>query len=230
MTTARDIVTAALRKIGVGFNGTSISASEMQDGLDCLNTLIESLANDSLMVYARTWETFNLVSGQVEYTMGTGGDFNTARPSFIVSSYIRDGVTDYPLSIIPDEMYVNYITQKDTQGIPAYINSDNGSPLVKLRLYPVPTNIYQIFILSEKPATNLGLDDEIVMPQGWKRMLIYNLAVDVGPEYGVPIDPMVMQIAQESKRLVRASVMRNRTMDSNPVRIIGGRFENGWMV
>jgi hypothetical protein len=229
MTTARDIITKALQKIGVSFNGTVITADEANDALDALNALLESFANDSMLVYARSWETFNITGGDGNYTMGVGGDFNTARPLLIVSSYIADGNTDYNLSIISDEMYNNQISQKDTLSVPAYINSDNGSPLVNIRLYPVPDKSYQIFLLTEKAVTRLGLDDEVTLPTGWERMLIYNLAVDVAPEYGLQLDPLVLKIAEDSKGLVRANIMRNRSMDSNPLVIRSGRFENGWM-
>lgn len=229
MTTARDIITKALQKIGVAFKGSAITAEEADDALFSLNALLSSYANDSMLVYARSWETFTVTGSQESYTMGVGGDFNTARPLLIVASYLRDSDTDYNLSIISDEMYNNQIAQKETPGIPAYLNSDNGSPLVTVRLYPVPDKTYQIFLLTEKQVTSLGLDDDIQYPPGWERMLIYNLAVDVAPEYGVQIDPSVYKIAEDSKRLVRANIMRNRTMDVNPLVLRAGRFENGWM-
>jgi hypothetical protein len=161
--------------------------------------------------------------------MGVGGTFNTAKPMFIVSGYLKDGITDYNLSIITDEIYNSQISQKTTIGIPVYINSDNGNPLVKIRLYPVPDKAYQIFLLTEKELSQFTLDDEIDLPSGWERMLIYNLAMELYPEYEQQVNPVVMEIAQESKRLVRANIMRNRSMDAQPMPIRVGRFENGWM-
>ncbi len=229
MTTARDIIRKALQKVGENFRNSDASSEEYADGLDSLNALISSYANDSMLIFARAWETFNLTPSQGTYTMGVGGNFNTSKPVFVVASYLKDGITDYPLTQITDEMYTQQITQKTTLGIPNYFTSDNANPLTNIRLYPVPDSNYQIFILTEKPLTEMTLDTEIILPAGWERMLIYNLAIEFYPEYGIPPDPLVLSIAKESKRLVRAAIIRNRSMDSNPIGISSGRFENGWM-
>lgn len=229
MTTARDIIIKALTKIGANFKNNAVSSDEANDALDALNAMLSSYANDSMMIYARQWETFSLTPSTSLYTMGAGGSFNTAKPMFIVSGYLKDGITDYNLSIITDEIYNSQISQKTTIGIPAYINSDNGNPLINIRLYPVPDSAYQIFLLTEKELSQFTLDDEIELPSGWERMLIYNLAMELYPEYEQQVNPVVMEIAAESKRLVRANIMRNRSMDARPLPIRVGRFENGWM-
>jgi len=229
MTTARDIITKALTKIGANFKNNAVSSDEANDALDALNALVSSYANDSMLIYARQWEMFTLSPSDGLYTMGVGGDFNTDKPMFIVSAYLRDGITDYPLSIIKDELYNEQISQKSTISIPYYINSDNGHPLVNLRLYPIPDKTYQIFLLTEKQLSEFTLDTDVILPAGWERMLIYNLAIELYPEYEQQVNPVVAAIAEESKRLVRANIMRNRTMDYAPQRLNVGRFENGWL-
>jgi hypothetical protein len=229
MTTAREIITKSLQKVGANFQNSGVTGDEATDALYALNALLSSLSNDSMMIYARVWQSFTLTPSTGSYTIGTGGVFNTDKPMLIVSSYLRDGTIDYTLSSITDEMYNEQISQKNTTGIPNYINSDNGNPLATIRLYPVPDKNYQLFLLSEKQLTQLALDDDVAFPAGWERMLIYNLAVDLYPEYGIPPDPLVVKIAEDSKRLVRANTIRNRSMDSNPIMGKTGRFENGWM-
>lgn len=229
MTTAREIITKSLQKLGSSFQNSGVTGGEAVDGLYALNSLLSSLSNDSMMIYGRVWQSFTLTPSTGSYTIGTGGAFNTSKPMLIISSYIKDGTTDYTLSSITDEMYNEQISQKNTIGIPNFINFDNQSPLSTIRLYPVPDKNYDLFLLSEKQLTQLTLDDNIEFPSGWERMLIYNLAVDLYPEYGIPADPLVVKIAEDSKRLVRANIIRNRSMDTNPVSGRAGRFENGWM-
>lgn len=212
MATARDIITKALQKIGAVTKSETVSADEANDGLSALNALISSWSNESLLVYGRSWETFNLTSGDGEYTIGPAADFNTTRPVSIAAAYVsRDG-TDYPLQVISDENYAS-IVSKDDQGTPDVLNFDNGYPTAKIRLYPVPDTSYTLFILSEKPQTALGLDDTISLPAGWERALIYNLAVEVAPEYGQPIDQIMYQIAMEAKASIKQAVTRARPMD-----------------
>ena len=105
MTTALGIITSAMRKIGAIGKGESPSADEAVDGLEMLNDLLASLSNDSLVVYARTFESFTLQGGVSAYTIGSGATFSTVRPVKIVSAYVRDGGIDTPLEIVTDEQY-----------------------------------------------------------------------------------------------------------------------------
>lgn len=228
MTTARDIITKALNKVGAGFKGQAPASDEVNDALDMLNNLLQSLSNDSMLVYTRTWETFTLSTNTASYTIGTGKTFNTAKPLLIVESHIKNGNTDYPLAKITDENYNSLITDKTVGGIPTYFNYDNGHTFGTIRLYPVPQSAYQIFLLTEKELTTFALDDDVLLPAGWERMLIYNLAVELFPEYEQQIDQVVLKIAEDAKRLVRANIIRNRSMDALPMTVKSRSFNNGW--
>ena len=46
--------------------------------------------------------------------------------------------------------------------------------------------------------------------------LIYNLAVEIGGEYGAQIDQVTYQIASESKGMIKRAVAKNKPMDSFP--------------
>ena len=230
MTTAREIIEKSLQKLGASFQNSGVTGDEAVDALYALNALLSSLSNDSMMIYGRVWQSFTLTPSTGSYTIGTGGAFNTPKPMLIVSSYLRDGTTDYSLSPITDEMYNEQISQKSTISIPSFYNFDNASPLATIRLYPVPDKNYSLFLLSEKELTQLSLEDNVEFPSGWERMLIYNLAVELYPEYGIQPDPLVLKIAEDSKRLVRANIIRNRSMDTNPFAGRAGRFDNGWMI
>jgi len=229
MTTARGIITKALQKIGALTKSESPSADEISDGLDALNMMVSSWANDSLLVYARAWETFSLTGNQASYTMGTGGVFNTSRPVSIISAYVRIGTTDYALEPIDDQTYVNYIQQKATGGIPQFYTNDNAMPLVTIRLWPVPSASYSIFLLSEKALTAFDIDTVILLPPGWERALVYNLANEIAPEYGQPADQSVFKIADDSLRAIKQSVARNKSMDKPPMNILGtNNIYTGW--
>jgi len=84
-----------------------------------------------------------------------------------------------------------------------------------------------MFIVSEKELGQLTLSATVDLPPGWERALIYNLAVELAPEYGQQPDQLVYNIAVESKRMINAAVMRNRSLDVitplvNPSNVISG--------
>lgn len=228
MTTARTIIKKAMNKIGALVKNENPDADEANDALDSLNALIASWSNYSLNIYARTWETFNLVSGTAAYTIGSGGDFNTVRPMTILDAYIRIGVIDYKLAIIDDEAYVD-IPYKTLVNIPDSLNYDGGYPLGTIRIYPVPSSNYPLFILTEKQLTEFTtLDTELSMPPGTERALIYNLALELAPEYKQTPDPVLIKIAGESLGAIKTNVAKVRTMDAYPIDLRVRNIFTGW--
>jgi len=213
MVTALDIITSAMRKSGIITKNEVPSSDEVVDGLEMLNDLMESWSNNSLMITSRTLENFSLTGGVSDYTIGDGGDFNTTRPISIISSYIRIGVTDYPLKMINDDAYAN-IAQKSIQSnIPDFINYNNNYALGKIKIYPTPSVNYSIFLLTEKPLITYSLSDNIDLPAGWKRALIYNLAMELAPEYGEQVTQSTLMIARESLANIKRSVAKKNTLD-----------------
>lgn len=216
MTTGLGIVTKALQKAGVVTKSETIGNDEASDGLDALNALVSSWANDSMLISSRSWESFTLTAGDAQYSIGTSQDFNTSRPVYIADAYVRQDTIDYPISIIPDEVYSSSIATKTDRGAPRFLNYDNGYPTGNIRLYPVPDTIYTLHLLLEKPLSSFTLSGDVSLPPGWERALIFNLAVEISAEYGQQIDPLVYKIAQESKSAIKVAIIKNRSMDSQP--------------
>lgn len=227
MSTALDIITSAMRKAGILTKSESPSADEAQDGLEMLNDLLASNANDGLFVYARTLESFTLSSGVSDYTIGTGGTFNTTRPVFIASAYVRTGEIDYPLSIIQDTDYAD-IGLKSIGSIPYWLNYTNGFPLGTIKLYPVPSAGWTLFLLTEKPMSEFTLNQTVSLPPGWMRYLKNQLALEMAPEYGQPVPAETVEIAGKAMAAIKRGAARARSMD-NPTN--GGGLRNiytGW--
>lgn len=227
MTTALGIITSAMRKIGAIGKGESPSADEAVDGLEMLNDLLASLSNDSLVVYARTFESFTLQGGVSAYTIGSGATFNTVRPVKIVSAYVRDGGIDTPLEIVTDEQYAS-VTLKTASGRPEYINYTNAHPQATINLYPSPAMAYTLHLVTEKQLSTFTLNQTVDLPPGWNRMLINNLAIEMGPEYGQGVPAEVIEIARESKGEIRLAVMAAKPMKWQSDIGATGNIYSGW--
>ena len=81
--TALDLITRALRLIGVVAEGEPVSADQGQTGLDGLNDMIDSWNAERQAIYTTTSNDFPFVLGQQSYTLGDGGDFDIPRPARI---------------------------------------------------------------------------------------------------------------------------------------------------
>lgn len=229
MATARKIIKSAMRRAGILTGNENPTAEEAADGLEMLNDMLASWSNDSMVIYARTLENFPVSGGVASYTIGPGATFDTVRPVKIVSAFIRIGTLDYPLQIINDETYAD-IGMKSINGIPQALNFDNNYPVVTIKLYGPPDASYTLFLLSEKQLTQFTLDDNVDLPPGWRRALIYNLALELAPEYGQPASQEVVSVARESKGEIRRAIMAARNLDWDTGVGGQGNIYNGWLV
>lgn len=214
--TVKKLIKKSMQTAGILTKNQEPTADEYNDALDALNNLLSSLSNDSLFIYARTWETFPLSAGITAYTIGPGQTFNTVRPIDIVESYVRiSGVSDFDLAIITDENY-NQIQYKPAQGVPQWLNYDNAYPAATIRLFPVPSAAYSLFILSEKILSQFSINDTIDLPPGWERMLIFNLADDIDSDYGQEISQSAKETAVKSLAMIKKAVQKNHNLDAYP--------------
>lgn len=226
MTTANDLISRSLRLILVlGQGRRTLTANELSDGLMALNAMVDSFSIDSLMIYQTLEESFPLVVGTASYTIGTGGTFNTVRPVSITNAFIRDNSNnDYPVELIDNFSY-DSIPLKTVSSRSRYLYYDKQYPLAYIRLMYVPAYAETLFINSWKQIQQFADGTTAIsLPPGYERMLAYNLAVEIAPEYGVAISDKVGQIAKESKAAVKRLNSPNPIADvSESMMVRGGR-------
>jgi len=221
MTTALTIITKAMQKAGILTKSEVPSSDEASDGLDALNDLLSSFSNDSLLITSRVTELFNLAAGVGSYTIGAGQTFATARPVKIMEAHINSGTISYEsMYLCPDEIYQG-LDLKTLQSIPDTLNYTNAFPYGTINLYPYPSTGYVLSLTSEKELTQFTLNQTVSLAPGWNRMLIYNLAIELAPEYGQKVDPLILKIANDSKGAITKSINKVRTMDCPPLSQIG---------
>ena len=83
MTTPIDIITGALKDIGALAAGESPTSDAAQDALDMLNLLVDQWSNENMMVFNIQEIIWNVVPGQVQYTIGPNHTTN----NFIGAQY-----------------------------------------------------------------------------------------------------------------------------------------------
>ena len=97
-TTAQDLITDALRDIGVLSDGEVPSANEATDSLRRLNDLLDSWSTDHITVFSQTENILTFTAGQYQYSIGnyTAGTFTgnlTASSNVISSVTVPAGLT-----------------------------------------------------------------------------------------------------------------------------------------
>ena len=209
---AADLILRAHKILGNKAPGETLTASEADDGLEGLNAMLDSLSIDRLMIYQMEQETFTWPASTVSRTIGVGGNFDTDRPDRIgEGTFFRDSdEIDYPVDVIRNRSTYDSITDKTvTSTYPEMLFYDPGVGIATLYTYPVSTQSLTLHINSWQSLQEfLTLTQAYNFPKGYKRMLAYNLAVELEAEVGLPLSPRAAKIAVTSK----ASVKRNNSL------------------
>jgi hypothetical protein len=222
--TALDLINKALQKVGILAEGETATAPQANDAFDALNNMLDSWAGRSLLTQAQIRESFPLTAWQSTYSIGPSvlaPNFITSKPIEIVSAFVRDNLNlDSVIDIVSRQVYDSYPgkAMMTISSRPEVLFYDPGvtqqaNQAGTIHIYPTPdaSTIYTLYMESEKPfAEFTSLTDIFIFPPAYKRAIIYNLAVELGPDYGRAITAEVQNIAFESMRIIENLNSRNK--------------------
>jgi hypothetical protein len=199
-TTAYDLIVRSMKLAKILEAGETPTAEEATDALATLNDVLENWDTEPLSL----WSTSNFVgatvAGQATYTIGSGGNFNTTRPSAINGAYVTFSGVDFPVNVIGQLEYNGYSLKTFQQPIAEKLLYVNDFPLGLVTLWPVPSQAIPITLTFDRLLTQLStLSTAINYPPGAAKALRYALAVELATEYGAPIDSSLAAIAADSK-------------------------------
>lgn len=224
-TTVIDIIHGALRILQVKSPDSDLTSDETNDALEALNLMIDSWSNESLIVYRITKTIFSLVPGQSSYTIGSGANFNTAKPIAIEAATITINGTDWPVQPVAFDTWLSVRQKTLSSSYSDFLYYDETHPTGVIYFYPVPNTAGStITLYTRSPLDNFNnTTEEIILPKGYARALKYNLAVELSSEYGKPIDKTAITIARESKAILKRT--NTRTILRKPdIGFSAGRF------
>jgi hypothetical protein len=220
MSLVSDILTEAFLDLAVIAPGETISTAMQTDAFLRLNQLLGSLSTEGATVFNQVEQTFNLVAGSVNYTLGSGGTFSTtgglraqkvtawrANASGVLSS-------GGPALSMAEFGAIARQERGRLTAIPEAVGADTNYPLINIAVYPPPSSSPGTLTLhywTPIPAF-ATVGDTVSLPPGYEDMLHFNLAVRLAPQYAraTGITQELAANAQNSK----ASIIQQNTMMS----------------
>lgn len=206
-TTPRDIINLALKTANVVGVGQSSLPEDINDCFNMLNMMIAQWQRRRYMIY--NLQTISITAtGATSYTIGTGQQFNIARPAKIEAAFIRmqGGSTlpvDYPLQVLRAKEDYDRISIKTLNAFPEYVFYDSAFPVGKVFVWPVPNNQYEIFLTVMTQLQSFqNLSEVIVMPNEYLDAMHWNLADRILTIYGLPENPKITRYAEVSMRAI----------------------------
>ena len=202
-TTAGDQINRALRLLGVLAEGETPSAATSQDGLTALNQMIDSWNTERLSVFSTQDQIFTWPAGEITRTLGPSGNFSGNRPVlFDDATYYRDPGTNvsFGIKFINQQQYDGIAVKTVTSTYPQVIFVNMTYPDATMTVYPKPTRDLEWHFISVQELSNPAvLTTNLTFPPGYLRAFVYNLAMEIAPEFGVEPSPQVQRIAMTSK-------------------------------
>ena len=205
---ASDLINEALTLIGVMRPGYTPSDADSDYALEVLNFLLENWNIQGLHVFTLTDFTSALTPAKQTYKMGKSGEFNTPRPVRIESASILRASLRTPLKVVNAATWAQIVSPSMSDILPTLLYNDNSfdsTGWTSLSFWPIPSDAnctVELFTWAQLTDT-LALGDAVSFPPGYLKAIIYNLAVDLAPAFGRPLDPSIAQVAAGSKQELR---------------------------
>jgi len=204
-TVTRDqIISSALRKLGVLELGDTPDPATVANAAIILNLFIKQMGTEGIKLWTVEEGVLPLIAGQTSYTLGGSGSdtFYLAndvtmtavqdKPLKFIQSWIRNTTSniDTPLLINSKQEY-NILGSKFSTGVAntAYYDPRNTYGYLYLFLTPdvaTATN-YQLHFNYQRPIYDVSYaSSNVDFPNEWLNVLVWNLADQLALEYGVP--------------------------------------------
>lgn len=196
--TVRDIVSDALRKIGVVAEGEPPNADQIATGMRDLNRMLKSWQN-------RGYNLWTVAQMAVPLTTSPVVALDPARPVQVLSARIRRNGVDTPMQELTREEY-DALPVKLSTGMPTCWYYDRQRETANMRVWPVLSvaggeTIYIVYQSEIEDATDANA--EVDVPGEWWDAVVYGLAARLADDYARPADRVTMR-AEEELRLALA--------------------------
>lgn len=223
--TRDQIISLALRKLGVLEIGDTPDANSVANAAMSLNLLIKQFNTDGLKLWKVSELIVPLTSGQTSYTLGGASSTLmydslaptvaiTDKPLKVIQGFYRNiqatPYIDTPVMVVSKQEY-NVLGSKFSIGTANTIFYDARKLNGILYVYLTPdtnsqTNL-QLHLIAQMPINDISLATEVPdFPNEWMNCLVWNLADQLAMEYGVPMNAR-QEIAQ------RATLYKTQMVD-----------------
>lgn len=212
MATAANIIKDALQDLSVLRAGKDPSTNDYTDCLRRLNKLLELWSTQTLLVPYRT-QISHALDGSESYTIGSGGDINTTRPSAIRSAFVTHQGDDSPVTVLRDRAAYDRIHHKDTTGFPRVVYYEPEIPLGRLFVWYTGDASYTLKLSAQGQLTEWpDKDTDVTLPPGYEQWIGKELAIEIAPMYETAASAEVIEGARQGKAMVRRANLTDPIM------------------
>jgi len=197
-------------------------------GLIPLNTTVTGIGVSTITMSANASANS---TGSDTFSYTVPGDFPIQRPLRITHGFTRFNALDFTLDVAETQSQYTELLYKAQPGPwPTVAWYNNQFPYGLLNAYQAPGNNAELHLFTDTILSNLTLNQVLVMPQGYSRMLKWLLAKELCAEYGFPLSEAIKVNSQEALSFIKALNAKPAEVaryDRELVR--GNRPDGGWI-
>lgn len=166
----------------------------------------------------------------ISYTVP--GDLPIPRPLRITHGFTRFNQLDFTLDVYETETQYTDLLYKAQDGPwPTVAWYNTQYPYGLLNAYQQPGNNAELHLFTDTILGNVGLNQNLMMPQGYTRALKWCLCKELCAEFGFPLTESIKVNAQESLKAIQA-------LNAQPAAVArydrflvrGNRADGGWIM
>lgn len=208
--TGRELITEALEDITALAAGAVLDDTEATRALKKLTRLFDNWNAERAGVYASTQTTYTLVPSLQPHTIGptafTPTFTVTQRPVSIDAANLVINTIAYGLTLRDADWWASVTVPSLSTSMPTDLYYSPEWPLGKIYLWPLPTTAYGLQLQTRIVLANLGLDDILSLPPGYRDAITLTLGEMLAPSY----PPAVAQ--PEAAAMARARIFANNDL------------------
>jgi hypothetical protein len=199
-----EIITAAYRKIGIPGEGNTLSSAQISDGAEALNAIINLAVTDGMPLWKRLEAT--LVPNNIlqEYTI----------PSAIKvpDIFLRDTSSGTQYKLQHKSLYdFHQLPRTTSPSVPVAYYAQPTISGYKIGIWPLYSdddtilNKRMIAVYQDEFDSFTNSDQTLDFPAYWTQAIIYQTAVSLASENGVPIEDRKMLMLEAKSAWDKAS-------------------------
>jgi len=195
-----EIINKAYTMVGAVAIGEDPTADELTEGGRTLNLMLKGWQTEGIGLWLNQEITVNLTTNTVSYDLGA----SIPRPLEIIEAKRVTSGVHYPLLQIRRSEYLS-IADKATAGTVSQFYYDPQLTTGVLYVWPPSDNATDTLKLTiKKPISDFDAStDDGEFPTEWLDAVVSNLAIRIGIENGIDVDPGLKELAATSKSLAK---------------------------
>jgi hypothetical protein len=187
--TVRDFLNDSYQLVSASSPTVPLQGNDQSKGLAIMNRLLNSYAGTGLMLTIPKEINFPIILGQTNVTFTDASvtipptvnpNINQGRLANLQNAYlILDGVT-YPLWDESRNTFKSSYKYDPLQGLPRFVIVTYYDDYTDMRIYPAPSQGFQLFVFGKFQLPNLGINDTMAeLPTYYTRYLQFAVAKDL---------------------------------------------------